>query len=42
MGSGADLTKVKRIELIVRPTGVVNSTTPAFTFTVAAPSGFLP
>ena len=42
MGSGADLTRVKRIELIIRPTGIVNSSTPAFTFTVQNLSGFMP
>jgi hypothetical protein len=41
-GSGADLTQVKRIELLVRPTGPVSSSTPAFTFTVGAQSGFSP
>ncbi len=41
-GSGADLKKVKRIEVMVRPTGVANQPTPTFSFTVGVPSGFVP
>jgi hypothetical protein len=41
-GSGADLKRVKRIELVVRPSGVSGSATPAYTFTVGASSGFVP
>lgn len=41
-GSGADLKKVKRIEIMVRPSGVANQPTPTFTFTVGVPSGFVP
>jgi hypothetical protein len=41
-GSGADLKKVKRIEVMVRPSGVANQSTPTFSFTVGTPSGFVP
>jgi hypothetical protein len=42
MGSGADLKRVKRIELLVRPSGISGATTPTFNFTVGASSGFVP
>jgi hypothetical protein len=39
-GSGADLTKVQRIEVLIRPAS--NAPAPSFTFTVLGPSGFVP
>ena len=39
-GSGVDLTKVTRIEVLIRP--AANSPAPSFTFTVQSPSGFGP
>ncbi len=41
-GSGADLKRVKRIELMVRPSGNANASTPTFTITVNPQSGFVP
>ena len=42
VGSGADMKRVTRIEVLVRPSGTSGATTPVFTFTVGAASGFVP
>ena len=41
-GTNVDLKQIKRIEILVRPTGLSGASTPTFSFTVGPASGFVP